>query len=107
MVAPRYCPSIEDKVVKFRDKERHQIFLEPESREMNSIYVQGFSTSMPHDIQDKMVHALPGLENCKIFSLTPDLHMVIIGWSGAATRTLHCHRCSPESYAFWLSYPII
>lgn len=65
-IGPRYCPSIEDKVVKFRDKERHQIFLEPESREMNSIYVQGFSTSMPHEIQDKMVHALPGLENCKI-----------------------------------------
>ena len=65
-IGPRYCPSIEDKVVKFADKERHQIFLEPESKEMNSIYVQGFSTSMPHDIQEKMVHSLPGLENCKI-----------------------------------------
>lgn len=65
-IGPRYCPSIEDKVVKFADKERHQIFLEPESKEMNTIYVQGFSTSMPHDIQEKMVHSLPGLENCKI-----------------------------------------
>ncbi len=65
-IGPRYCPSIEDKVVKFADKERHQIFLEPESREMNSIYVQGFSTSMPHDIQEKMVRTLPGLENCVI-----------------------------------------
>ena len=65
-VGPRYCPSIEDKVVKFADKERHQIFLEPESKEMNTIYVQGFSTSMPHDIQEKMVHSLPGLENCTI-----------------------------------------
>lgn len=65
-IGPRYCPSIEDKVVKFADKERHQIFLEPESREMNTIYVQGFSTSMPHDIQEKMVHSLPGLENCTI-----------------------------------------
>ena len=65
-IGPRYCPSIEDKVVKFADKERHQIFLEPESEEMNTIYVQGFSTSMPHDIQEKMVHSLPGLENCTI-----------------------------------------
>lgn len=65
-IGPRYCPSIEDKVVKFADKERHQIFLEPESKEMNSIYVQGFSTSMPHDIQEKMIRTLPGLENCEI-----------------------------------------
>lgn len=65
-IGPRYCPSVEDKVVKFADKERHQIFLEPESKEMNTIYVQGFSTSMPHDIQEKMVHSLPGLENCTI-----------------------------------------
>ena len=65
-VGPRYCPSIEDKLVRFADKERHQIFLEPESKEMNTIYVQGFSTSMPHDIQEKMVHSLPGLENCTI-----------------------------------------
>ena len=65
-IGPRYCPSIEDKVVKFADKERHQIFLDPQSKEMNTIYVQGFSTSMPHDIQEKMVHSLPGLENCTI-----------------------------------------
>lgn len=60
---PRYCPSIEDKIVRFADKERHQLFLEPESAENNSIYLQGFSTSMPHDIQEKMVRSLPGLEN--------------------------------------------
>ena len=48
-VGPRYCPSIEDKIVKFADKKQHQIFLEPESREMNTIYVQGFSSSLPHD----------------------------------------------------------
>ena len=65
-VGPRYCPSIEDKVVKFSDKPQHQIFLEPESKEMNTIYVQGFSTSMPHDIQEKMIRTLPGLENCQI-----------------------------------------
>ena len=65
-IGPRYCPSIEDKVVRFKDKERHQIFLEPESNFYDDIYIQGFSTSMPHDIQEKMVHSLPGLENAKI-----------------------------------------
>lgn len=65
-VGPRYCPSIEDKVVKFSDKSQHQIFLEPESREMNTIYVQGFSTSLPHDVQEEMIRTIPGLENCKI-----------------------------------------
>ena len=65
-VGPRYCPSIEDKVVRFSDKERHQLFLEPESIYYDDIYLQGFSTSMPHDIQEKMVHSLPGLENAKI-----------------------------------------
>ena len=62
---PRYCPSIEDKVVRFNDKERHQLFLEPESASTNSVYIQGFSTSMPHDIQEKMVHSLPGLEKAE------------------------------------------
>jgi len=65
-VGPRYCPSIEDKVVRFADKERHQLFLEPESASMNTTYVQGFSTSMPRDIQEKMVHSLIGLENAQI-----------------------------------------
>lgn len=65
-VGPRYCPSIEDKLVKFSDKERHQLFLEPESLYYDDIYIQGFSTSMPIDIQEKMVHSLPGLENAKI-----------------------------------------
>ena len=65
-IGPRYCPSIEDKLVKFKDKERHQLFLEPESKYYDSIYIQGFSSSMPTDIQDKMVHSLQGLENCKI-----------------------------------------
>ena len=65
-VGPRYCPSIEDKIVRFADKEKHQLFLEPESIYYDDIYVQGFSTSMPRDIQEKMVHSLPGLENAKI-----------------------------------------
>ncbi len=65
-IGPRYCPSIEDKVVRFSDKERHQLFLEPESRFYDDIYLQGFSTSMPPEIQEEIVHSLPGLENAKI-----------------------------------------
>ncbi len=65
-VGPRYCPSIEDKITRFADKDRHQLFLEPETRDGNSIYVQGFSTSMPYDVQDKMIASLPGLENATI-----------------------------------------
>ena len=65
-VGPRYCPSIDDKVVRFSDKERHQLFLEPESLEIDETYLQGFSTSMPKDIQEQMVHSIPGLENAVI-----------------------------------------
>ena len=65
-VGPRYCPSIEDKVVKFSHKERHQIFYEPESLEIDQEYIQGFSTSMPVEIQDKMIRELPGLRNCEV-----------------------------------------
>ena len=62
-VGPRYCPSIESKIVTFADKERHQLFLEPESRYTDSIYLQGFSTSMPVEVQEEMVRSLPGFEN--------------------------------------------
>ena len=65
-VGPRYCPSIEDKVVRFADKERHQLFLEPESLSLDTTYIQGFSTSMPREVQEEMVHSLIGLENAKI-----------------------------------------
>lgn len=65
-IGPRYCPSIEDKIVRFKDKPRHQLFLEPESRNTDSIYLQGFSTSMPRDVQIKMVHSLEGLEKAII-----------------------------------------
>ncbi len=65
-IGPRYCPSIEDKIVRFSEKERHQLFLEPESIYYDDIYLQGFSTSMPHYVQEEMVHSLPGLENAKI-----------------------------------------
>lgn len=62
-VGPRYCPSIEDKLVRFADKERHQLFLEPESAYMDTVYIAGFSSSMPHDVQEKMTRTIPGLEN--------------------------------------------
>jgi tRNA uridine 5-carboxymethylaminomethyl modification enzyme len=65
-VGPRYCPSIEDKVVRFSDKERHQLFIEPESRYYDDMYLQGFSTSMPPEVQEQMVHSLPGFEHAKI-----------------------------------------
>ena len=65
-IGPRYCPSIEDKIVRFADKERHQLFIEPESRYYDDMYLQGFSTSMPPEIQELMVHSLPGFENAKI-----------------------------------------
>lgn len=65
-IGPRYCPSIEDKIVRFKDKERHQLFLEPESDYYPDLYLQGFSTSMPEDVQEQMVHSLVGLENAKI-----------------------------------------
>ena len=63
---PRYCPSIEDKIVRFRDKDRHQIFYEYESNDQKLIYVQGFSTAMPRDVQEKMLKTLPGMENAEI-----------------------------------------
>lgn len=65
-VGPRYCPSIEDKIVRFNDKPRHQIFLEPESIYYDDIYIQGFSSSMPTDVQDLMVRSIIGLENAEI-----------------------------------------
>jgi len=63
---PRYCPSIEDKVVRFADKDRHQLFLEPEGRRTNEVYVNGISTSLPRDVQDRMLRLVPGLENAQI-----------------------------------------
>lgn len=65
-VGPRYCPSIEDKIVRFADKDRHQIFLEPEGIKTDEIYVNGISTSLPFDVQYQMIHSVTGLENAKI-----------------------------------------
>lgn len=64
-VGPRYCPSIETKVVRFKDKDRHQIFVEPEGAGSDEMYIQGMSTSLPHDVQEKMYRTIPGLENCR------------------------------------------
>ena len=68
-IGPRYCPSIEDKVVRFADKDRHQIFLEPEGRESREWYVQGMSTSMPEDVQWEMYRTIPGLRRCEFTRL--------------------------------------
>ena len=65
-IGPRYCPSIEDKIVRFSDKPRHQLFVEPEGTGIDEMYLQGFSTSMPHDVQELMVHSLPGFKHCTI-----------------------------------------
>ena len=65
-VGPRYCPSIEDKIVRFADKERHQLFLEPEGRNTEEVYVQGLSTSLPEDVQSELVHSIKGLENAEM-----------------------------------------
>lgn len=65
-VGPRYCPSIEDKVVRFADKNRHQLFLEPEGADTDEVYVQGLSTSLPHDVQQEMYRTVLGLERCEI-----------------------------------------
>lgn len=65
-VGPRYCPSIETKIVRFADKDRHQLFLEPEALSTQEIYIQGFSTSMPVDVQEEMIHSVAGLENAEI-----------------------------------------
>ena len=65
-IGPRYCPSIESKIIRFPDKERHQLFLEPEGLNTNEYYVQGMSTSMPADVQVEFLHTIPGLENAKI-----------------------------------------
>lgn len=65
-VGPRYCPSIEDKIVRFSDKERHQLFLEPEGRDTEEVYVQGLSTSLPEDVQKELIHSIKGLEKAEM-----------------------------------------
>ena len=68
-IGPRYCPSIEDKIVRFKDKERHQLFVEPMGLDTEEMYLQGFSSSMPEDIQIQMIHSLPGFEHAQVMRL--------------------------------------
>jgi len=92
-VGPRYCPSIEDKVVRFSDKERHQIFFEPESLELDQEYIQGFSTSMPEDVQDKMIRLLPGLKDCEViryaYAIEYDAIDPLELWPTLETKIVH------------------
>src|SRR5918998_3374685 len=71
-IGPRYCPSIEDKVVKFSDKSRHQLFLEPEGHNTNEVYLNGFSTSLPSDLQQELVRMIPGMENARMIRASFD-----------------------------------
>ena len=66
-IGPRYCPSIEDKIDRFKERERHQLFIEPEGRETVEIYLNGFSTSLPEELQVKALRHVKGLENAKLF----------------------------------------
>jgi len=86
-VGPRYCPSIEDKVVRFADKERHQVFLEPEGRHTHEYYVNGVSTSLPFEVQYRFIRSIPGLENVAI--IRPGLRRGI--------RLLRAHAALPDS----------
>ena len=65
-MGPRYCPSIEDKIVRFADKNRHQFFIEPEAMSTNEVYIQGISTSLPWDVQKQIIHSIEGMENILI-----------------------------------------
>lgn len=99
-VGPRYCPSIETKVVRFSDKDRHQIFLEPESLEWDQIYVQGFSTSMPVEIQDKMIRLIPGLEHCEVLQYSYAIEYDSINplnlWSSLETKLVENLFCGGQ-----------
>ena len=89
---PRYCPSIEDKITRFADKPRHQIFLEPEGRETQEVYVQGFSTSLPEHVQRQMVASIPGLENAEImragYAIEYDAIVPTQLWPTLETKTI-------------------
>lgn len=90
---PRYCPSIEDKIVRFNDKPRHQIFLEPEGRDTQEVYVQGLSTSMPEDVQRNMLRTIPGLEQANMmragYAIEYDAIVPTQLWPSLETKTIH------------------
>jgi tRNA uridine 5-carboxymethylaminomethyl modification enzyme len=90
---PRYCPSIEDKVVRFADRDRHQLFLEPEGRQTQEFYVNGISTSLPRDVQDQMFQLIPGLENAQImrygYAVEYDFCPPDQLWPSLETKSVH------------------
>jgi len=88
-IGPRYCPSIEDKIVRFADKERHQIFLEPEGINTEEIYVNGISSSLPFDVQFEMIHSIPGMEKAQIMrpAYAIEYDYVLSGQIGATLET--------------------
>ena len=89
---PRYCPSIEDKIVRFNDKPRHQIFLEPEGRNTKEVYVQGLSTSLPEDLQQQILKTVPGLENVEMmragYAIEYDVVVPTQLWPSLETKTV-------------------
>ncbi|HEL2213938.1 TPA: tRNA uridine-5-carboxymethylaminomethyl(34) synthesis enzyme MnmG [Streptococcus suis] len=91
-IGPRYCPSIEDKIVRFADKERHQLFLEPEGRNTDEIYVQGLSTSLPEDVQKDLIHSIKGLENAQMmrtgYAIEYDMVMPHQLWATLETKKI-------------------
>lgn len=89
-VGPRYCPSVEDKIVRFADKERHQIFLEPEGRNTLEVYVNGLSTSLPFDVQIEMIHSIPALRNAEIMRTAYAIEYDYVV-SGQIKATLETH----------------
>ncbi len=91
---PRYCPSIEDKVVRFADKDRHQLFLEPEGRQTREVYVNGISTSLPRDVQEAVIRLVPGLQQAEImrygyaveYDYAPPEQLAARRWKRSASR---------------------
>ena len=100
-VGPRYCPSIEDKVVKFPDKSRHQIFLEPEGLDTYEVYVNGMSTSMPIDVQTAMVASIAGLENAEMIRPGYAIEYVCYRSARAAIMLLEVNRVDPRAVPGW------
>ena len=95
-IGPRYCPSIESKILRFPDKDRHQLFLEPEGWHTEEVYVQGMSTSLPVDVQEAFLHTIPGLEKARI--MRP-------GTTTTITTIMDTSRamCTSTAWAHWTS----
>ena len=97
-IGPRYCPSLEDKIVRFPDRERHQLYLEPEGTDVDEIYINGFSMSLPRDVQEALVHALPGLEQARMLRPGYAVEYDFVQ-STELSSTLETHRVSGLFFA--------